>query len=166
MNEPKQLLISNHHIRVPRRRAFNFAQVPFRCVLVMPSNSVINAEVKKKTCTQKYWFSKKISVHHLDSNPRPPECKSVALLIGYGFRWNVARVFSTSSSSTRCKTQSYHRINLRWQTWSRRMMGLWCQTVDMSMLAVPRELTAWRTDGQTDRRTAFQLFIYRCIVNI
>ena len=49
MNEPKQLSISNQHIRVPRRHAFNFAQVPFRCMLVMPSNSVINAEVKKKS---------------------------------------------------------------------------------------------------------------------
>jgi len=44
MNEQKQLSISNRHIRVPSRRAFNFAQVPFRCVLVMPSNSVIKAE--------------------------------------------------------------------------------------------------------------------------
>ena len=48
MNERKQLSISNQHIRVPRKHAFNFAQVPFRCVLVMPSNSVINAELKKK----------------------------------------------------------------------------------------------------------------------
>jgi len=38
MNEPKQLLISNQHIRVPRWHAFNFAQVLFRCVLGMPSN--------------------------------------------------------------------------------------------------------------------------------
>ena len=48
-------------------------------------------------------FRKK-SVHQLDSNLQPPECKSVALpieLYGCGFRWNVARVFSTSLSSTR-----------------------------------------------------------------
>ena len=45
-------------------------------------------------------FGKK-SVHHLDSNLRPPECKSVALTIepyGCGFRWNAVRVFSISSS--------------------------------------------------------------------
>jgi len=43
----------------------------------------------------------KKNVHHLDSDPRPPECKSVALPIepyGCGFQWNVAQVFSTSSS--------------------------------------------------------------------
>jgi len=44
MNERKQLSISNQHIRVPRWRAFNFAQVPFWCVLGMPSNSVIKSE--------------------------------------------------------------------------------------------------------------------------
>ena len=37
-NEPKQLSISNQHIRVPRWRAFNFA---LRCVLGMSSNSGI-----------------------------------------------------------------------------------------------------------------------------
>ena len=66
----------------------------------------------KKCVCKTYWFSKKRSVHQLDSNPRPLECKSVALPIepyAYGFRWNVARVFSTSSPSTRCKTQAGHR---------------------------------------------------------
>ena len=36
---------------------------------------------------QKVLIFEKKSVHHLDSNPRPPECKSVALPIepyGYG----------------------------------------------------------------------------------
>ena len=40
-------------------------------------------------------------MHQLDSNPRPPECKSVAVpieLYGCGLRWNVAQVFSTSSA--------------------------------------------------------------------
>ena len=59
MNEQKQLSISNQQIRVPRRRAFNFAVVPFRCVLVMPSNSVIKAEFKKKTCMQKVLICEK-----------------------------------------------------------------------------------------------------------
>ena len=97
---------SNQHIRVPRRRAFNFAQVLFRCMLVMPSNSVINAEFKKNVYAKVLIFEEKKSVHQLDSNPRPPECKSVALPIepyGCGFRWNFARVFSTSSSSTHCR---------------------------------------------------------------
>ena len=116
-------------------------------------------ESQKRVCKM-YWFSEKKSIHQLDSNPQPPECKSVALPIepyGCGFRWNVARVFSTSSSSTRCRTQSDHRIHSQWQTsWSRRMMGLWCEAVDMLVSAVPGELTAW----WTDRRTAFQLYIY------
>ena len=42
MNERKQLSISNHH------SPFNFVQVPFQCVLGMPRNSVIKAEVYAK----------------------------------------------------------------------------------------------------------------------
>ena len=56
------------------------------------------------------------NVHQLDLNPRPPECKSAALpieLYDCGFRWNAAQVFSTSSSSTRCRMQADHHINLR-----------------------------------------------------
>ena len=44
MNEPKQLSISNQHIRVPRWHAFNFAQVPLRYVLGMRSNSVVKTD--------------------------------------------------------------------------------------------------------------------------
>ena len=58
MNEPKQLSISNQHIRVPKWRAFNFAQVLFWCVFGMPSNSAIKAGLKKHAC-KKYWFLKK-----------------------------------------------------------------------------------------------------------
>ena len=62
-------------------------------------------------------FEEKQSVHQLDSNPQRPECKSVALPIEpyvtavHGFRWNVALVFSTTSSSTRCRMQSDYRIS-------------------------------------------------------
>ena len=85
MNERKQLSISNQHIRVPRWHAFNFAQ------------SKLN--FKKRVC-KKYWFSKKKkSVHQLDSNPLPPECKSVVPIEPYGCGF-WAWIFSTSSSST------------------------------------------------------------------
>ena len=97
-------------------------------------------------------YSKKKTVHSLDSNPRLPECKSAALTIelyGCGFRWNVARVFFVF------KWQADHRTDSWWHTWRRRMMGLWCKAVDMVILTVPGELTAW----QTDRRTGFQLYI-------
>jgi len=60
MNEQKQLSISSQHIRVPRRRAFNFAQVLFRCVLVMPSNSVIKAEFLKTFMQKVLIYEKKI----------------------------------------------------------------------------------------------------------
>jgi len=33
-----------------KKQAINFTQVPFRCVLGMPSNSRINAEFQKRTC--------------------------------------------------------------------------------------------------------------------
>ena len=59
INEPKQLSISNQHFRVPRLRAFNFAQFPLRYVLRMQSNSIVKTEFWK-TCLQKYWYSKKI----------------------------------------------------------------------------------------------------------
>jgi len=36
--------VSNQHIRVPRLRAFNFAQFLLRCVLGMRSNSVVKTE--------------------------------------------------------------------------------------------------------------------------
>ena len=55
-------------------------------------------------CMQKVLIfrKKKKTVHQLDSNPRPPECMSVALPIEpYGCVY-VAWVFSTSSPSTRC----------------------------------------------------------------
>jgi len=99
MNEWKQLSFSNHHSRAPRWRAFNFV---LRCVLGMPGNWI-----KKKNLYAKHIdFWKRKSVHQLDSNPRPPECKSVALPIAVVFDG----VFSTSSSSTRCRTQSDHCI--------------------------------------------------------
>ena len=44
MNKLKQLSINNQRIRVPRLRAFNFAQVPLRCMLRMQSNSVVKTE--------------------------------------------------------------------------------------------------------------------------
>ena len=65
-------------------------------------------------CVCKSINFRKKSVHHLNSNLRPPERKSAALpieLYGCGFRWNVARVFSTSLSSTCCSTQSDHCFN-------------------------------------------------------
>ena len=80
MNEPKQLSISNQHIRVPRRRAFNFAVVPFRCVLVCQA-TVLSKLNFKNVYAKSIDFRKKKSVHQRDSNPRPPECKSVALPI-------------------------------------------------------------------------------------
>jgi len=60
MNEWKQLSFSNHHSRVPRWRAFNFAQVPFWCVLGMPSNRTIKAEFKKVLYAKVLIFEKKI----------------------------------------------------------------------------------------------------------
>jgi len=111
-----------------RWRAFNFTQVSFRCVLVMPSNSVIKAEFLKNVYAKSIDLQKK-NVYQLDSNLRPSECNSVILPIepyGCGFRWNVAQVSSTSSSSIYCRMQSDHRINSWWQTWSRKMMGLRC----------------------------------------
>ena len=152
MNEPKQLSISNQHIWVPRLCVFNFAQfdVCLECEV-----TVLSKLISKKRVCKSIDIQKKKAVHHMDSNPRP-ECKSVALPIGCGFWWNVARVFSTASSSTCCRTQSDHHIHSRGQTWSRRMMGLWCSAVDKSLKTDPGELSAW----QTDRRTAFQLYIY------
>ena len=52
--------------------------VPFHCVLVMPSNIVINAEFKK-ICVRKSIDFQKKSVHQLDSNPRPPDCSDYPL---------------------------------------------------------------------------------------
>ena len=122
-NEQKQISISKHHSWVPRWRAFNFAQVLFRCVLEMPSNSAIKAGLLK-TCIQKVLIFEKKNL--VNSWIWTHDLKSVALTIepyGCGFWWNVARVFSSSSSSTCCRTQSDHRITSWWQTWRGRMMG-------------------------------------------
>ena len=48
------------------------------------------------------------SVHQLDLNPPPPECKSAALpieLYGCGFRWNVAQfsLLLRLQPTTECK---------------------------------------------------------------
>jgi len=62
----------------------------------MPRNTVIKAEFKKKNVYAKSIDFRKKNLF--------TTWKSVALTIeiyGCGFQWNVARVFSTSSSSTR-----------------------------------------------------------------
>jgi len=50
--------------------------------------------------------------------------------------------------------QANHRITSRWQTWSRKMTGLWYYAVDMSISAVPGDVSAWQTDRWTDRFSA------------
>ena len=62
--------------------------------------------------------------------------------------------FSTFSSSTSYRMQADHRNTLQWQTWSRRMMGLWCYV----NLSSPRRVISM-TDRWTDRFSA--LYIYR-----
>ena len=127
----KQLSINNQHIRVPRWCAFNFAQVLFQCMLGMPSNSGIKAEFKKNVHERVLIFGKKACSPAATSWMQVIHTTHWAIWLC--FRWNVARIFSTSSSSTHYRTQSDHRINSQWQTWSWRMMGLWCWVVDMSM---------------------------------
>jgi len=61
--------------------------------------------------------------HFIGKTTTIDEC---VLNLSVGFWWNVARVFSTSSPSNCCRTQSDHPIHSRWQTSSRKMMGLWC----------------------------------------
>ena len=124
-NEQKQLSISNQHIWVPRWHAFNFAQVPFQCVLGMPVTVVSKLNLKKKCVCIKYWFSKRKKKELFTSQIRT-QMQVSRTTHRCGFRWNVARVFSNSSSSTHCRMQPDHCINSRWQTWSRTMMGLWC----------------------------------------
>jgi len=68
MNKQKQLSISNQHIRVPRWCAFNFAQVPSRSVLILPSNNDAKLTFKK-TCLQNIWNFWKNMFDYLDSNP-------------------------------------------------------------------------------------------------
>jgi len=58
-NEQKQISISNHYSRVLRWCAFDFAQVPFWCVLGMPSNSAIKAGLQKNVYGKKI-FEKKV----------------------------------------------------------------------------------------------------------
>jgi len=162
MNEWKQLSFSNHHSRVPRWRVFNFAQVSFRCVLGMPRNSVIKAELKKKNV-----YAKSIDFRKKICSPPGFEPTTSWMQVSYsnnwaGFWWNVARGFSTSSSSTRCRTQSDHCINLRWQTWSRKIMGLYDvrQLISWYRLTQASYQCDGQTDGQSDGRL-FQLYIYR-----
>jgi len=145
----KQLSISNQHIRVPRRRAFNFTQVPFQCVLVMPSNSVINAEFFKKTCTQKYWFSKKICSQ---AGFKPTTWMQVSC----STHWAIWLWFSMECCLSFlhffvCRTQPDHRINSRWQEDDGFMMlSSWYVDVDGSR----------RVNGVTDRETDGRLFSF------
>ena len=62
----------------------NFTQVPFRCVLGMPSNSVIKAEFKKSVYAKSIYFRKKIC------SPAgfELECKSVAIPIELSVLWS------------------------------------------------------------------------------
>ena len=163
----KQMSISNQHIWVPRWCVFNFGQVPFWCMLGRPSNNAVKAEFQCKkynfSTTTKNLFTTWIWTHDLLN---ASQLHYPLSYLRCGFQWNVARVFSTSSSSS-CRMQADHHINSRWQTWSKRIMCLWCYAVDMLMLAVPGELSAWQTDRQTDKRfsalsySTVVLYVYR-----
>ena len=83
-SEKNQVSISNQYAQVPRSHVFSFAQVPFLCMLRMPSNK-LNFK-KKKVYAKCITFENK-SVHQLDSNPQPPECKSVSLPIELFVLW-------------------------------------------------------------------------------
>ena len=115
---------SNHHSRVPRWRAFTFPQLPFQCMLGMPSNSAIKAKFQKRASKSiDFWkknlFTSWIQIRDLlDASQLHYPLDYVC----FGFRWNAAWVFSTSLFSTHCRTQADPRINSWWPTWSRRMM--------------------------------------------
>ena len=163
-DEQKQISISNQHIRVARWRVFNFAQVPFQCMLGIRSNSVLNS---KKTCLQNVLIFKKnlFTIWNRTRNLLNAS-QSVALpieLYGCSFQWNVARVFSTSSSSSSFRMQADHRIDSQWQTWRRRMMVFdvrqlmcWCWQSQVSYSVTD----SW-IDRQMDRQTDRISVLYR-----
>ena len=127
-NEQKEIFISNYHSLVLRWHLSNFAEVPFQCMLGMPSNSAIKLNFKKRVCKQ-YWFSgKKVFTSWIRSCYLLYACQLLYPLsyMAVVFNEMLFEFFSTSSPSTRCRMQAGYRINLRWQTWRRRMMGLWC----------------------------------------
>ena len=85
-NEQKQLSISNHHSQVPRWRALVSLKSCFDACLECQVTLISKLNFKKNVHAE-YWFLKKKSVHQLDSNLRPPECKSVALPIELLVLW-------------------------------------------------------------------------------
>ena len=118
-NEWKQISISNKHIPSSQMTCL----IPFKsCMLGMSSNNAIKPEFQKKKCVSKFSEKKK--------NCSPPGFETTTswmqvscTYLCCGFWW---RVFSTSSSSSSCRTQAGHCINSRWQTWSRKIMYSWC----------------------------------------
>ena len=106
----------------------------------------------KKTCMQKVWFLKK----NLFTSQIQP--MTSWLQVSFSTLWAIctqvfdgillkfAQVFSTTLSPTQCRMEADHRINLWWQIWSERTMGLRRYAIDLLMPAVPGELSTWRTD--------------------
>jgi len=152
MNEWKQRSFSNHHSRVglgtrlsrvPRWRAFNFAQVMFRCMLGMPSNSVIK---NKKTCMQKVMiFEKKICL--------PAGFEPASRL---WFSMECCSSFPHFFIFNLLQNAIWSRIDSRWQTWSRRMMGFLMLGSWYVDVGSPRWVIG-ATDRQTDGFSALYI---------
>ena len=147
MNERKQLSFSNHHSRVPRLCLISLKSrfdVRLECQVIVLSK--LNF---KKMCMQKVLIFEKTKI----CSPAgfEPECKSVALPIepyGCGFGWNVARVFSTSSSML--ITAFTHGDKLEVGRW-------WVYDINQLICRCGQSHVSYQRDERTDGR----FYIYR-----
>ena len=118
-NKQKQILIHSEHSGVLRWCAFNFVQVPSQSALVMPSKQWCKVNIWK-ACVQKAQVSKKkikfttwIRTHDL-------MLASHAL-----YQFSYFSVVACLLHFFVFRMQADHHINLWWQRWRRKMMGLW-----------------------------------------
>ena len=157
-NKQKQILISNQHIWVPRWRAFNFASVPFRCMLGMPSNSGIKTELEKKnkqkkTCKQKVWFLREKKNNLSTTYHDLLNASQLLYPLGYlccGFCGMLFRVFSTWNfifNPLQSKVDYRSYLRKRYTDGKCWMLGTWCDDVG-SLKA------SYRCDKKMDRFSA------------
>jgi len=106
-----EMSISNQHFRVPKWRAFNFAQVLFLCVLGMLSDSVKKADVYAKSII--FWTKKIVPQLGFEL---PTSCLNVICFNNCAIcaLWFAMECCSVSSSSTCCRAQTERRMSWWW----------------------------------------------------
>ena len=150
-DKQKQMPISNQHFRVPRWRAFNFAQVPFRRMLGI---------LKFKNMYAKVQFSGKKIVHQLGFELPTLILKSLLFYQLHNMYFLVCNGMLLCSVFNPLQSANWMLcelvvINLKLVDNGFMVLSSWSL-----MSAVPGELSAWQTKWESNHRNFSFIYIY------